>query len=112
MALTSMIVLGSVITLIIVSIVLLGISSRFNAFHLNQSELAFIKTEGCLEETLIQLNRDNAYTGGSYSIDDLNCSVTVSGTTVDVDAFIDNFHHHFSVEVVLSPTFGIIDFEY
>lgn len=110
-ALTSMIILGAVITLIIVTIVLLGISSRFNTTRLSSHEFAFIKTEGCLEEALIQLNRDNAYVGDNYVIDDLSCAVTVSGTTVDVAASLDEFHHDFTVEVNLDP-FAIIDFSY
>ena len=110
-ALTSMIVLGSVITLIIISIVLLGLSSRFNVANTASHEMTFMKTDGCLEEALIRLNRDNDYTGGTYTLDDYNCSVLIDGTSLEINASEGDFHQHFLAELSLSP-FAIIDFSY
>jgi len=111
-----MVVFGSVIILIIVSMVLLGVSSRMSAFGLNKSELTFIKTEACLEEALVQLSRDDTYAGDTYQIDGLDCDVAVSGSgderTVTLDAEEEDYYHDFVVQVQLDPSFVILNFSY
>jgi len=111
-----MMVLGSVITLIIISIVLLGISGRSNSFNLGQSEIVFVKAEGCLEEALIQLSRDHEYAGDTYIVDDSTCAVGVSGSgderVISVDASEEDFYHHLIVDVQIAPTFAILNFSY
>lgn len=115
-ALTTIVILGIVITMIAFSIVALGMSGRHNAVQLSESDMAFIKADGCLEEALLQLSRDYNYAGGSYIVDDLSCSVSVSGAddqrTIILDASENDFYHHFIVNVQLVPQFGILGFSY
>lgn len=111
-----MIVFGSVIILIIISMVLLGISSRMNAFRTNQAELTFVKSEACLEEALIQLSRNNDYTGDIYNFDELTCNVMVDGSgderTLHVDTEDGEYFRNFVVLVQVTPLFAILDFSY
>ena len=115
-ALVTMVVLGTVIILVAFSIVILGMSSRHNAVQLSESDRVFVKTDGCLEEALLQLSRDNAYAGGSYDVDGADCTVSVSGAdnqrTIALNAFEGDFYHHFIVDVQLAPQFGILNFSY
>jgi len=75
-----------------------------------------MKTEGCLEEGLIQLKRDVNYVGDTYNVDGLNCDVTVSGAgnerTMAVNAEEDDYYNNFLVDVQISPTFAILNFSY
>lgn len=111
-----MVVFGSLIVLIIISMVTLGVSGRMSSFHLRQSEIAFVKSEACLEEALIHLSRDNSYEGDTYTIDDLSCSVIVTANvderTVTLDTEYGEFSHHFTVLVQVLPSFAILDFSY
>jgi hypothetical protein len=36
-------------------------------------------TQGCMEEALIQVNRDSNYSGGTYDIGSGTCEISVSG---------------------------------
>lgn len=95
---------------------LLGISSRNNTFHRTQSEITFIKAEGCLEEALIQLSRDNDYTGDVYTVDELSCNVIVNGSgnerTVELAGVDGDYVHNFTVQIQVLPSFAILDFSY
>ena len=109
------IVFGSVLVILAVGVVLSGISSRQNAFVFTQTELVFVATEGCSEEALIQLSRNNAYTGGNYELDGVDCTVSVSGSDPNRDVVIvgtkNDITRAMVVRVQLTPTFGIIDWD-
>ena len=107
------IVLGSVLTILAVTILLTGISSRNNALILNQSEQVFIPLEGCADNTLILLKRDNSYSGGSYTVDGVNCTAAINGTDNERDIAISaekgNIRRDLAIRVQLKPEFGIIE---
>jgi maltose-binding protein MalE len=115
-ALITMIILGAVVVMIVSSVTLLGVSSRYNSLQSNESSAVFIKTEGCLEEALLQLSRNNDYSGDSYNIDGADCEVAVSGSgdqrMLDIEASENDFYQHFTVDVQVSPLFGILGFSY
>lgn len=115
-ALTAMIVLGSVVAMIAFSVIALDISGHQNLLQMNESERLFINADGCAEEALLQLSRDENYAGGSYDIDSASCSVSVSGSGdvryISADVNKDSYHHSLNLEVQLSPTFAILDFSY
>lgn len=107
--------LSAVLVMMAVTVVLTGISSRANAFVLNESEKVFIATEGCTEEALIQLSRDDAYSGDNYTVDGVSCTVYVAGSGVNRNLVIDgtksNLTRDISLSVQIDPNFGIIDWE-
>ena len=115
-ALTTMVVFGSIITMVIVSIILLGLSSRLNAFNSIQSELSFIRAEGCMEEALIQLSRDDTYTGDVYYVDDFICTVVTEGIgderILELASEDGDYYHNFNLLVKVNPEFAILDFSY
>lgn len=115
-ALTMTIILGAAAFLIIMTVTMLGISARTNAFDSASSEITFVKAEGCLEEALLQLSRDETFSGADYDIDGSSCSASVSGAdnqrAVMIDASEDDFYQHFEVEVQLLPEFAILSFRY
>ena len=114
-ALTATIILTAVIAVIALNIAFTGISSRLNTFNLLESDKIFIQTEGCTEEALIQLNRNNSYSGGSYNINNTSCTVNVSGSddnrTLSIIGHGNGFTHNFTLKVQLTPIFGILDWD-
>lgn len=115
-ALTSMVVLGSLVVMITFSMLVLGISGRNVVIALNQSGRLFVESDGCLEEALLQLSRDHNYPGSSYVVGDTDCVVTVSGSaelrTIVVDASDNDFYQHLTAEIQLAPVFGLSGFHY
>ena len=114
-ALTATIILAVVIVIISLTITFSGISSRLSTFNLFQSEQVFIKTEGCIDEVLIQLNRDNSIKNRSFQIDDVNCLISVSGEgdirSLSIRGQDGKYLHDINVDVRLNPTFAIINWE-
>lgn len=106
-------VLGIVLVMLAVAVVLTGISSRTNAFVFNQSEKTFIGLEGCIEDALVRLSRDNTYAGGMYDVGDVECEAVVSGSGTDrqltVSGTFDTITRDALLNVQLDPSFGIIN---
>jgi hypothetical protein len=46
-------------------------------------EQSRLKTESCVEESLLQLYRDANWNGGTLSIDAVSCTIVVSGDTTN-----------------------------
>jgi|GEM_PF-1995078 len=105
-------VLGIILIMLAVTIVLTGISSRTNAFILNQSEKVFISMEGCAEEAFIHVSRDNDYSGGSYEVDGVDCTASISGSdpnrNIIVTGIKDTITRDASLSVQVDPDFAII----
>jgi hypothetical protein len=76
---------------------------------------AFINIDGCAEEGLVRLNRNNAYTGESFTLDGTSCTLTVSGTgptrTMEVDATAGDYERHLTIEIVIYTPFQITSWQ-
>lgn len=112
--LTTLILTG-VLLIIVVGTVLTGISSRDSAFFLGQSEQVFIEMEGCVDEALLRLARDHSYGGGNFTMDEVSCSISVSGTDpnrdIDIVATQNDYHRTASLTVQLDPEFDIVTWQ-
>lgn len=100
-----------ILTAILVSISLtVGLSSiaenQINIYQ-TQSNRLFVNADGCAEEALTRLNRDNNYTGGTVNLDTTSCIITVSGSgnvrTITVAATRTDYSKSLEVQVTLSP---------
>ena len=68
----------------IISIVVIGTSlSSLIVLDKNNEDLKGVEikhyTQGCMEEALIQVNRDSDYSGGTYDIGSGTCEISTSG---------------------------------
>lgn len=63
--------------------------------------------DGCVEEALLQLRRDSAYVGGTATVGDAACTITVNGSggsrTVTVTGTVGTATRTVTVGVALSP---------
>jgi hypothetical protein len=114
-ALVTAIILGAAIAVMALGILALGISARVNAFNLAESEKTFIRTEGCMEETLIRLKRDNTFAGGTIFVEGLLCNVNIEGggdtRDVSITGENGNFFSDIDLAVQITPVFGIITYK-
>jgi hypothetical protein len=108
------------ISVIILSAVLLTVSLTmgYGALQTNlirkdlgASTEAFVNVDGCAEEGLVRLNRNNAYTGESFTLDGTSCTITVTGSgptrTMEVDATSGDYERHLTIGIVIYTPFQI-----
>ncbi len=86
-----------------------GLGELQAGFQGNLSAQGFSIADGCLEEALLRLRRDSTYTGGTLSIGDDYCTITVTGSggtrTISSTATINNLiNREIEVEVSLTAT--------
>lgn len=106
--LIAMIVVSVVLMVISLSMGILSISENQIGLYQSRAAVTFINAEGCVDEALLSLSRNNAYTGGSvFGMESTNCVAVVSGVgasrTVDVTATNGQYVRRISVGVNLSP---------
>jgi hypothetical protein len=89
-ALVSILVITAVALAISVSISLLGVGEAKSSLDYRRGQEALKIAESCIEEALFRLRNDDTYTGGSLSIGNGSCTISVSGSgsdrTIDVVA--------------------------
>lgn len=94
-ALISVLVISAVIVVIGVGINLRSIGSLQSAFKSRRSTEAFYVADTCIEEALIRLRRNAAYSGGSLAVGDGTCTITIAVNgnerTVTATATVDTF---------------------
>jgi len=76
-ALTSVLVIASIIVTISLSISLLAISDNQMSLATNKSALILAVTEGCVENALLELNKDNSLPS-VINLPEASCNVTVN----------------------------------
>jgi hypothetical protein len=101
------IIVAAVLSVIVIEIALGALTHLDISSTSLKGTAAEYYTNGCMEEALIRLDRDNGYAGGVLSLGDGTCSVAVSGAditrTVAVSGSLDNYQYNLSADVVLSP---------
>lgn len=116
-ALTVFVIILAVSILVVSTTALMGIDNLSIGFSQQASSDMILSAESCTEETMLRLSRDNTYAGGSLSVGDAQCTVTVTGTpcgtcTIDVSAVGDDFTRTIQATVSVSgSTVDILSWE-
>lgn len=78
-SLAYVITLGAILFMAVLLISMGGIDSLLESqYEVKSNELSAV-SEACTEEALLQLNQDDAYVGGDFTVNGIDCSVSVSG---------------------------------
>ena len=78
--LTLMLVIASIIMVIALSLGFAGMSTDQIRLYQGYSADVFFNIDGCAEEGLARLNRNNTYGGGAITINGTVCTIGVTGT--------------------------------
>jgi hypothetical protein len=91
-ALTTMLVISAVALAVSISISLIGVSRAKNSLDYIKGQKTLKIAEGCAEVALLELRDDVNYLGGSPTMGDGMCTISISGAgsdrTIDVEATI------------------------
>lgn len=88
MAITSLLIISAIALSISISMTIVGINAAQNSLSLIKGTQTLKVAESCLEEALIRLKANSAYSGGSLNIDNASCTITITSTgankTIDI----------------------------
>lgn len=77
--LTTAVIIFFVTLALALSVQFAGIGELQTGFQNNLSSQGFSLADGCLEEAMLRLRRDSAYTGGTLNVGDDSCTIVVTG---------------------------------
>ena len=106
-ALIVVVILLAVSALIVSSTALLGLDDLEIGYSAQLSGDVLLSAESCAEEALIRLSRNNSYNGGSLTVGEAQCTITITGEpcgacTIDVEATAENYTRNIQVGVTVS----------
>lgn len=101
-------IIGSLLSIVVVSTSIASISELQQADVFRAGVATEYAMEGCVDEALLQLARDDEYSGGEVEFSVTSCTITISGVdnerTITVEANHNNtFYKTFIVEVTIDP---------
>lgn len=71
----------------------------------------FFNIDGCAEEALARINRNNSYSGETIIINNTSCVITVSGTetmrTVNIVGTNSDYTRSLQINVTIFPSFTV-----
>lgn len=82
-ALLTVIIISSVVLVMGLSTSYLGLGELNLGFTEQKGSEALAAAEGCMEDALMLLRLDNSYSGGSLSLENGSCIISVSSTGSD-----------------------------
>lgn len=109
--LISVIIVGAIVLL--VSVGMAAANRSFKAYTENYEEIIplNINLDGCVEEALIRLNRDNDYEGENIMMEETVCDITVYSDldqrNIIVLATKGDYKKQKEIDVSLTPSFAI-----
>ena len=89
-AFTSLLVIAAVTLAIAVSVSLIAVSGLKNSLSYKNGKRISQFAEACLEESLLRLRDDIYFTGTSLNINNLSCTIVVSGIGANRTIYIES----------------------
>jgi hypothetical protein len=110
-----------ILTLVIVTtgmMIIIALALAFSSLNASESSLyqgyssrVFFNIDGCAEEGLAKLNRDNNYSGETMTLESTVCTITLGGTDptriINVTATNGDYTRTLQINVTIFPTFTI-----
>ena len=111
-AITVMIIVIAMALLIVSSTAFTGVDDLDIGYSSEVSGDILLSAESCVEEALIRLSRNSSYSGGSLTVGEAACTITVTGTpcgscTIGVTAIGENYTR--KIETAITLTGGSVD---
>ncbi len=114
-ALIVIVILMAVLVLVVSRVAFTGLDELSANQSAQLGTTIILSAESCAEEALLRLSRDNTYGGGSLTVGDTVCAISVSGTpcgncTVDVTANSQNYTRRIQASVNVSgPIVNVVN---
>lgn len=103
----AVIIISAVISVVVISVTLGSITQLEKVDTSLRGEYGRYFVESCMQEALVQLNKDNTYAGGTLNLAGSTCTVAISGTgnsrTINVDGSNNDYYYEIEASVSLVP---------
>lgn len=103
----TVIIIAAIISVILISISLSAVTRLESTNIALQGVRATILAESCAAEGLLQLNRDNSYSGASFNLGAGSCTIEVSALgankQITVTGTLNNYVSSLTLEASMSP---------
>jgi len=100
-------ILSTVISVILVQTAITSLGELTVSDVSLNSKKSYFRANGCLEEGLLQLNRDFTYSGGVFALPDGVCDIVIEGDainkTISAYVIIDDYQVTMQAEVIMNP---------
>ena len=103
-ALLSVLIISAILMIAVVSNAEVQSNSAKQQLNRFFQESLYYAAEACMEDTMIKLERDSTFAGGTLTVDDANCDITVNGANpknVIISVSGGNYTQNFSAQVSL-----------
>ena len=111
----AVIIIAAIVSVILIKTALSTITTIDNNQNILKAEKTNYFADSCLQETLIQLKRDNAYAGGTLNILGGSCAVTIAGTDntreISIEGNQSEYYRNITAQITLDP-FQIVKWDY
>jgi len=109
--LLTVLIVTSIITIITLAMGIQSINQQLIILNQRKSTDIFYTADACADEALINLERDNNYTGEQINYDNIICSIAIAGNgnnkTITVTADDNIWSRNITVETSLNPELQI-----
>lgn len=102
-ALMSILIISAFTMFLVLTMSEVNVTRSYNYLNTSTQNESLYGAEGCLEEAIIRLEQDMAFTSGTITYSaEKTCQITVSGTnplTVNIEMSYDDYTQNYSAEL-------------
>ena len=112
-ALLTVVIIAAAVLIMAYTASILGLGELDMGYTSSQGTKSYVSADGCMEEALYRIRKNNSYTGGTLSLDNGSCIISVSGSDPDysvaVTSTINNYTHNILSTITISNGVIIIN---
>jgi len=105
-ALMIVVIIGAALLLMAYSAIFLGLGDLEMGYNYQRGNEAMSVADGCMEEALYRLRKNNSYVGATLTLDNGTCVIVVSGSgatrTINVTATSDAYTKKIQADISIS----------
>lgn len=114
--LISILIIASIMIVLTFGMGLNSISENQIGLYQSRSSVAFYNVDGCAEEAILKINRNNSYTGETLNLANVVCVISVSGTGLNrtinvVGTSSEGYVRNIGITVTISPSFAVTSWQ-
>jgi hypothetical protein len=114
--LISVLIIASIMVVLTFGMGLNSISENQIGLYQSRSSVSFYNVDGCAEEAISRINRDNNYAGETLNLGNVTCVIAISGTgsnrTIGITGTSsEGYVRNIAITVTISPSFNVTSWQ-
>lgn len=114
--LVSVLIIATIMIVLTFGMGLNSIAENQIGLYQSRSSVSFYNVDGCAEEAVLRLNRDNNYTGETLNLGNTTCVISISGSgsnrTIGIaGTSSEGYTRNIGITVTIAPSFAITSWQ-